>query len=132
MNIENILKKYNKSITKERIDIFSFISEKHLFSANDLILKFWNLWRASIFRTINLFLDLWIIRKVSFWERSENYELINDEENHHEHMKCEKCSKIINFDSNNICKKILSEATNIWFKVKDHSISIVWTCKNCL
>ncbi|MDD4151079.1 MAG: transcriptional repressor [Candidatus Gracilibacteria bacterium] len=132
MNIENILKEYNKSITKERIDIFSFISEKHLFSANDLILKFGNLGRASIFRTINLFLEIGIIRKISFGERSENYEIVNDDENHHEHMKCEKCSKIINFNSDNICKKILSEASNIGFKVKDHSISIIGTCKNCL
>jgi Fe2+ or Zn2+ uptake regulation protein len=40
------------------------------------------------------------------------YEL-NDEKHHHEHMKCEKCNDIINFDSENICKKILKEAKKI-------------------
>jgi Fe2+ or Zn2+ uptake regulation protein len=40
MEIENILKENKKSITKERIDIFSFILKKHLFSANDLISNF--------------------------------------------------------------------------------------------
>jgi len=38
---------------------------------------------------------------------------INDEEHHHEHMKCEKCDSIISFASENICKKIFSEAKKI-------------------
>lgn len=130
MNIENILKKHKKSITKERIDIFSFISEKHLFSANDLISKFWNLWRASVFRTLNLFIEIWILRRIPLWERWDYYEL--NKENHHEHLRCEKCSNIMNFESEDICKKIFLEAEKIWFKVKEHSINIVWTCKNCL
>jgi Fe2+ or Zn2+ uptake regulation protein len=46
-------------------------------------------------------------------------------------MKCEKCNDIINFDSENICKKILKEAKKIWFKVSNHSIWIYWTCKKC-
>ncbi len=131
MEIENILKENKKSITKERIDIFSFILKKHLFSANDLISNFKDLWRASVFRTLNLFIDLWVLRRISLGERWDFYEL-NEESHHHEHLRCEKCSSIINFESEDICKKIFDEAGKYWFKIKEHSINVVWTCKNCL
>jgi Fur family ferric uptake transcriptional regulator len=102
-----------------------------LFSSNELLDNFSSLWRASIFRTINLFLELWIIRKILLWDRGENYELVN-ENHHHEHMTCEKCHKIIHFESDSICKDIIKQANNNWFKVKSHSINITWTCEKCL
>jgi Fe2+ or Zn2+ uptake regulation protein len=43
MNIETILKENNKSVTQERIEIFSFIEKKHLFSSQDLQSNFKNL-----------------------------------------------------------------------------------------
>lgn len=131
MLLEKILKENWKSFTKERKDIFDYMESKHIFSSNDIIEKFPNLWRASSFRTINLFLKIWLIRRIFLWERWDNYE-INNENHHHEHMKCEKCFKIINFESDKICKKIYSEAKNIWFKIKEHSVNILWICSNCL
>jgi Fe2+ or Zn2+ uptake regulation protein len=58
MNIEQILKNAGCSVTKERKDIFSFIETKHIFSYNDILENFKNIGRASVFRTINLFLKL--------------------------------------------------------------------------
>jgi hypothetical protein len=40
MKIEEILKKYQKRITKERIEIFEFISKKHIFNSNDILNNF--------------------------------------------------------------------------------------------
>lgn len=130
MKIEEILKKHNKSVTKERIEIYESFKEHHIFTSSQIIdEKIFS--RASVFRTLNLFLEIWIIRKVNLWEKIETYELI-DESHHHEHMKCEKCQKVISFESENICKKILEEASKKWFKVKSHNICVVWTCENCL
>lgn len=130
MKIENILKEHSKSVTKERIDIFSFLQTKHIFSANDILISFKDLWRASVFRTINLFLEIWVIRRISLWEKQETYEL-NEEDQHHEHMKCEKCNEIISFDSDDICKKIMWGAKKMGFIVKEHSIWILGTCRKC-
>jgi len=132
MNIEKILKQNNKSLTKERLDMASFMTRKHIFSANDLILVFTGIWRASIFRTIKMFLEIWLIRKVYLWDRWDTYEFIVWQEHHYEHMKCEKCGDVIKFESESICKKIMQEATNIWFKMRGHSVTIVWTCNKCL
>lgn len=131
MNIENILKENNNRVTPERITIFNFLKTKHIFTYNDIENRFKNIWRASIFRTLNLFLKLGVIRKVEIWDKVMTYEL-NDEKDHHEHMKCEKCNSIISFVSDDICKKIFGEAKKIWFKIKAHNIWVLWICKNCL
>lgn len=131
MNIEKILKDNKKSITNERLVIFDYVKNSHIFSSNDLLNNFSNIWRASIFRVIKLFLDLWIIRKVNIWKKGDSYEL-DKENHHHEHMNCSKCWQIINFESENICKILFEEAKKIWFIIKEHSINIMWVCNNCL
>jgi hypothetical protein len=40
MNIQNILKEHNKSLTKERKDIFEYATEKHIFSYSDMLSHF--------------------------------------------------------------------------------------------
>jgi len=131
MNIESILRKHKKSVTQERIDIFYYIKSNHMFCANDIILQFSEIWRASIFRTIKLFLEIWIIRRLYLSDKEEVYEL-NKSSNHHEHMKCEKCWDIINYESEKICKKIFNEAKKIWFNIREHNIWVIWTCKKCI
>ncbi len=130
MNIKKILKNNQYRITKERVDIFKFLETKHIFTYNDILENFKNIWRASVFRTLNLFLDLGIIRKIDVWENAITYE-IDDESNHHEHMKCEKCNRIMSFHSEWICQKIIEEARKIWFRVKSHNVWIMWVCKDC-
>lgn len=129
--IESILKTNKYSVTSERLSIFKFLTTIHIFTYNDIEDNFKNIWRASIFRTLNLFLKLWIIRKIDVWDKVMTYEL-NDHDNHHEHMKCSSCNSIISFHSDNICKKIFNEAEKIWFKITSHNIWVLWTCKNCL
>ena len=69
MNIEAILKLHGKSITEERKEIFSFLETKHIFSAQELLEQFPVLGRASIFRTIRLFLEIGVLRRLTLGER---------------------------------------------------------------
>lgn len=130
MNIADILKDNKKRVTNERLDIFNFLKDKHLFTYSDVLNDFQKVGRASVFRTLNLFLDLWVIRKVNIGDKVETYEM-NNHEDHHEHMKCENCDKVISFSSDSICNRLFNEADKIWFKIKSHSIWILWVCKNC-
>jgi Fur family ferric uptake transcriptional regulator len=132
MEIEKILREHKNRVTPERVAIFSFLKTKHLFSYNDIAEEFPKIWRASIFRTLNLFLEIGVIRKLELWGSAASYELQDSSHHHHEHMRCSKCSSIINFESENICKKIFVEAKKIWFKITSHSIGVLGTCKNCL
>jgi hypothetical protein len=40
MDIKKILKENKKSVTRERISVFDFISKKHIFNSNDLLNSF--------------------------------------------------------------------------------------------
>ena len=130
MNIKEILKDNKKSLTPERIQIFEYGKTHHLFSAQDISWAFPLLWRASVFRTLNLFIELGIIRRLHLWERWDFYE-INDENHHHEHMKCEKCGCILSFHSQNICAAIFEEAKKLGFTIKEHHIWVFWLCNKC-
>lgn len=58
MIIENILKEHNKNVTPERKELFRVMDQLHIFNAADIEQQFPALARASIFRTIKLFLEL--------------------------------------------------------------------------
>lgn len=131
MNIENILKEKKKRITSERIEIFDFISKKHIFDSNDILKNFENIWRASIFRTINLFLEIWIIRKVKTWKNGDSYEIIKTWKHSHEHMECWDCWEILSFDSCKIYDEIRQKAKKLGFEIKDQIINISGKCKKC-
>jgi len=106
------------------------MNKKHIFTANDIVENFSNIGRASIFRSIKLFSELGVIRKIQVGSNAESYE-VEHSHNHHEHMTCNSCGSIINFMSENICKKIFSEAKKLWFKISEHSIGVFGTCNNC-
>ncbi len=130
MNIEILLKQGGKSLTKERKDIFAFMETKHMFTAQEIGDYFADISRASVFRTLGLFVSLGIIRRIPFSERGEVYEL-NDINHHHEHMKCNVCETILSFDSHGICKSIFKEAKEKGFIIQEHSISVRGICMNC-
>lgn len=124
------LKTYNKSYTQERGLIYSFMQGKHIFTSQDILVAFPEIGRASVFRTLSLFLDVSIIRRIPFWEKSEAYEIV-EQEHHHEHMKCERCHDIISFESESICSQLSETAKKNGFTMKEHSISILGTCAKC-
>jgi len=130
MKIEEILKERKKSITPERIALFEKMREFHIFRAKDIELAFPEIPRASIFRSIKLFSEIWALRRVSLEAGAEQYE-VNSDENHHEHMKCESCGKIFSFDSSFLCKLLGQVAKNHNFKLREHSINLFWSCNEC-
>lgn len=131
MDIQNILRDNNNRVTPERVAIFDFLKTKHIFTHNDIAHNFADIGRASIFRTLNLFLELWVIRKVEVWEKGTSYE-INDKNNQHEHMKCSDCDTVVSFDSDNIYAKIFDEAKKVGFEIESHHIWVLGKCKDCI
>lgn len=65
MKIEERLKSSGKKVTPERVKLFEKMNSMHLFESKDLIDAFPEIGRASIFRTLKLFLEIGAIRRVS-------------------------------------------------------------------
>lgn len=132
MEIKQELKNHRKKVTPERIELFSWMESKHLFNSSDLEKDFSHIGRASIFRTLKLFCEIWVLRRLSLWESWDTYEIECCEKHHHEHMKCTTCWDVLTFASENLCKKIFVEAKKLGFHIDEHSLSIFWKCKNCI
>jgi Fur family ferric uptake transcriptional regulator len=134
MELKEILKKAWKSFTEEREVIFQAIKNLHHFDYLDLQdylnIQNINIWRASIFRTLNLFKEIWILENICNKSGVIIYEYI-DENNHHEHMKCKNCWKIIEFDDTEIHKYLEKIAKKNNFKLLKHSINLEGLCDEC-
>lgn len=131
MDIKNILRNHWKKATPERVELFEWMGKNHLFNSADIEKNFSHIGRASIFRTLKLFCDIWVLRRIYLWDSWDKYEVECCETHHHEHMKCKQCWDILNFAADNICKKIFSEAKKLSFHIEEHSLSIFGKCKKC-
>lgn len=129
MNIDIILKQHKKSITQERREIFSFLEKNDCVSYHEIQWHFPHIGRASIFRTLQLFIEIWVLRKLQLQPQKYVYEIHH--ESHHEHMTCKQCGTIIHFEWNNICKLLFQKAQELNFQIDSHAIQIQWICDNC-
>ena len=134
MELKQILKNVGKSYTDEREIIFWVVKKIHHFDysdlQNELKLKYIDIWRASIFRTLNLFVQIWILENICNKNWIITYEYI-DEFNHHEHMKCQNCWKIIEFNDEEIHSFLENISIKNKFKLIKHSINLEWLCEGC-
>lgn len=132
MEIQEKLKDSWKKVTPERVELYAWMKNRHLFSAADIQKDFSHIGRASIFRSLKLFCEIWALRKVNLWESAESYEVECCADCRHEHMKCTICGNIVNFTSDIISGQIFAQAKKLGFHIDEHSLSVFGTCKKCI
>ncbi len=122
-------------LTKERDAIFNEISNiKGHFDPEDLFLRLKNkglkVSRASVYRTIPLLIENGLIEEVERIDRHAHYEKVAGTQ-HHDHMICIKCGKVIEFYSTEL--EMLQEKVceKEMFKGIRHTLEIFGYCKNC-
>ncbi len=139
MDYEDIFCKYLKEkglkFTPERRTILKEIFSIHEhFDADELLVRFRNrgenISRASIFRTLKLSVKSQLTRKIIIGENRSYYEHIFGHE-HHEHLICLGCGKIIEFSNPKIEKLQDIVCQEYGFEPADHTLKISGYCKEC-
>ncbi len=125
--------KLNKlSNTKSRQAVFNILkSVNNPISMNELI-KLCNLIdRVSVYRTIETFENIGIVNKVHIgWKYK--IELSDNFKEHHHHMSCMKCGKVIDFEEpHNFDLELTTIALNSKFEIKHHTLELRGFCINC-
>ena len=129
------LKKVGLKITAPRIKIFQIltISEKRHLSAEDIyhILHKNNedIGLATVYRVLTQFESAGLIHRHRFEEDYAVFEL--NEGDHHDHLVCIKCRKVIEFVDNIIEKRQELIAKKNKFQITDHSLYIYGLCEKC-
>ncbi len=88
---------------------------------------------ATVYRTLELFLDLGIVCCMDFGDGRMRYECIDfdNEGHHHHHVICLKCGKIMEMDEDLLDDLEMRVSRKLSFKVLDHHLKIFGHCKDC-
>lgn len=97
-----------------------------------------NIGLATIYRTLELFSKIGLIHKFDFGDGRSRYELSEDIiEQHHHHLVCIKCGKVINYteekEETGIFLKELEDylSKKYNFKITSHELYFYGLCSNC-
>ncbi len=84
---------------------------------------------ATVYRTLTVLEENGLVSSISLGAQGKKYEIANKP--HHDHIICEKCNKIVEFENEEIEALQHSIATNNGFKLTSHLMQLYGICKEC-
>ncbi len=134
--LKEIIKQKGLKYTKQREIILETIlnSEKHL-SAEDLynvIQKKYpeeKIGIATVYRAVSFLEDSGLISSISLDKDTKKFETNFKE--HHDHLICVKCGKIVEFTNDKIEKEQEKITKKEGFELLDHAMYLYGVCKDC-
>lgn len=141
MNRRQALKEFKQTIknlglkyTPQREKVFkAILNVRGHFEIEQLVHKIQskniNVSRATVYRTLEILKELGYVREVIKFKNKTIYE-INLKE-HHDHLICTKCGKIIEFHSDKIEELQEKICQKYNFKPEFHRLEIFGLCEKC-
>ncbi len=84
---------------------------------------------TTVYRTLNLLEENDIATSISFGSQGKKFELGNKP--HHDHLICEKCGKIVEFENEEI-EQLQEKIAKLYdFKLTNHLMQLYGICKAC-
>lgn len=140
-DFKEILKEKGLKVTNQRVLVLETVAShpgEHLTAEEifDLVrIQYPDIGLATIYRTVQVLVDLDILDKVSFDDGISRYELgiggNCDKKHHHHHAICTKCGKVFSFkeDLLDTLEQTLMEVMD--FTVTDHEVKLYGCCSEC-
>jgi len=130
--IATILKDNGLSITKQRLVVFELLEGREPVTMYELYdLARGKLDRASLYRTISVFEELGIVRRINIgWKYK--VELSDKFAEHHHHLACLKCHKVIPISEQELERFISGLAMSYNFKPVEHQVEVQGYCQDCV
>jgi Fur family ferric uptake transcriptional regulator len=86
---------------------------------------------ATVYRTIRLLIDCGVLLEHTFGEKKGFFEVIDMNSRHHDHLICNACGKIIEFQCDTIEDDKQRIAEQHQFKIESHKLEIYGVCSEC-
>lgn len=85
--------------------------------------------RVTVYRSLDRFVDLGVVGKTQFKDKTAKYELLTDKKHHH-HLVCDKCGFIedIAIDESILLRSVSKKTS---FLVKSHCLEFFGLCTDC-
>lgn len=124
----------NLRMTKPRQAIIEvvFSTKKH-FTAEELLgwarRRDKSVSRATVYRTLPLLTESGLVREMDFGQDHKFYDPNYAERPHHNHIICQDCGKIVEFESEKIEQLESDISRQLGFSVRAHRLQIMATCE---
>ena len=90
---------------------------------------------ATVYRTIQLLLELHLIDRINLDDGFVRYEIGNEREDgskhRHHHLICRKCGKVLSFQDDILEELEEKIVKTTGFQVMDHEVKLYGYCKEC-
>ena len=87
--------------------------------------------QATIYRAVKVLVDAGVVEARHFVGGQTRYELADDGDEHHDHLICTKCDRIVEFVNDEIEELQERVAREHGFIVADHKMELYGICANC-
>jgi len=84
---------------------------------------------ATVYRTMKLMTECGLAVERHFREGEARYE--RADEPHHDHLICEKCGRIVEFEEDGIEALQIEVATRLGFELRGHKMELYGVCAEC-
>jgi Fur family ferric uptake transcriptional regulator len=129
------LKRHQCKLTNARKVVLKvlFQQEEHL-SSSEIIEKVKemdaSIGRASIFRALELFTELGIIRPTNYDTQTSRY-VIMESNGHHAHLVCNQCNEVIDLGDCQLENALNRFAEENGFELSGHLLELYGVCRKC-
>lgn len=140
-NFKDMLKEKGLKVTNQRVMILKVLSASpgmHLTTEEiyDLVrTDYPEIGLATVYRTIQLLLDLNLIDKINLDDGFVRYEIAEDKDkesgHHHHHLICTECGNVYSFEDDLLENLEDYIKNSMGFEVVDHEVKLYGYCKNC-
>ncbi len=86
---------------------------------------------ATIYRTVRLLVDCGVLVEHTFGEKKGFFEVIDTDSKHHDHLICDTCGKILEFQYDLVEDDKKRIAKQYQFQIKSYKLEIFGTCSQC-
>lgn len=137
---KEILRDKGLKVTNQRIAVLEVMAKhpgEHLTAEEIYSLvrdRYPEIGLATIYRTVQVLVELHIIDKVSFDDGFARYELEACErvsKHHHHHAICKLCGSVFSFEDDLLDNLEQALLESIGFLVTDHEVKLYGMCKEC-
>ncbi len=87
--------------------------------------------RASSYRILELLGERGLISRLELGDGATRYELIDPQGEHHHHLVCDSCGRLVPFDDGDLERAIDRLASRLDFRTDDHEVVLHGACSSC-
>ncbi|MGI8921704.1 MAG: Fur family transcriptional regulator [Solirubrobacteraceae bacterium] len=87
--------------------------------------------RASIYRVLELLAHHRLIQRIELGDAAARYELAAPDGDHHHHLLCERCHRVVPFNDPGLERSIERLSGRLGFAVAEHDVVLHGACAHC-